>query len=81
MADECPNAGKSSWPELLGVPGEVAVRVIARENRKVSVQTVKDGMVVTADFRCDRVRVWLDKYGLVKLVPPYWLRGSTRIYI
>lgn len=43
--------------------------VIAKENPKVSVSTVKEGMMVTADFRCDRVRVWLDKYGIVKLVP------------
>lgn len=43
--------------------------VIAKENPKVSVSTVKEGMMVTADFRWDRVRVWLDKYGIVKLVP------------
>ncbi|KAL0435642.1 UNVERIFIED_CONTAM: Inhibitor of trypsin and hageman factor [Sesamum radiatum] len=69
MEDECPNAGKSSWPELLGAAGEVAVGVIATENPKVSVTTVKEGIMVTADFRCDRVRVWVDKYGRVKLVP------------
>ncbi|KAI3449737.1 hypothetical protein Pfo_006402 [Paulownia fortunei] len=69
MEDLCPNAGKSSWPELLGVPGEVAVGMIVRENPKVSVMTVKEGMMVTADFRCHRVRVWLNKYGIVKLVP------------
>ncbi|PIN13061.1 hypothetical protein CDL12_14321 [Handroanthus impetiginosus] len=56
MEDSCPNAGKSSLPELLGVPGEVAVGVIAKENPKVSVMIVKEGMMVTADFRCDRVR-------------------------
>ncbi|KAL2510780.1 Serine protease inhibitor [Abeliophyllum distichum] len=60
MEEACPNAGKSTWPELLGVQGQVAVGVIARENKKVSVGTVKEGMMVTADFRCDRVRVWLD---------------------
>ncbi|GFP96818.1 inhibitor of trypsin and hageman factor [Phtheirospermum japonicum] len=69
MEDACPDAGKSSWPELLHVWGQVAVAVIAKENPKVSVMTVKEGMMVTADFRCDRVRVWLDKYGIVKSVP------------
>lgn len=63
------DAGKSSWPELLWVAGEVAVGVIVRENPKLRVATVKDGMLVTADFRCDRVRVWLNKHGLVKSVP------------
>ncbi|KAL8548040.1 hypothetical protein ACS0TY_007372 [Phlomoides rotata] len=56
MEDLCPEAGKSSWPELLWAAGEVAVGVI-------------DGMSVTADFRCDRVRVWLNKNGVVKSVP------------
>lgn len=63
------DAGKERWPELLWVAGEVAVGVIMRENPKVRAMTVKEGMMVTADFRCDRVRVWLDKYGLVKSVP------------
>ncbi|KAG8389247.1 hypothetical protein BUALT_Bualt02G0209000 [Buddleja alternifolia] len=63
------DAGKTSWPEHLGVPGEVAVSVISRENSEVNVMTVKEGMMVTLDFRFDRVRVWLDKYGIVKTVP------------
>ncbi|KAG8389245.1 hypothetical protein BUALT_Bualt02G0208800 [Buddleja alternifolia] len=49
------DTGKTSWPELLRVPEEVAVSVIARENPKVNVMTVKEGMMVTLDFRCDRV--------------------------
>ncbi|OVA15355.1 Proteinase inhibitor I13 [Macleaya cordata] len=61
--------GKSTRPELFGVYGEVAVATIRRENRKVSVMIVKEGMMVTMDFRCDRVRVWVDKKGIVKQVP------------
>ncbi|OVA05294.1 Proteinase inhibitor I13 [Macleaya cordata] len=68
-SDLCDGMGKSSWPELLGVYGEVAVATIRRENRKVSVVIVKEGMMVTMDFRCDRVRVWVDKKGIVKQVP------------
>ncbi|KAG8477758.1 hypothetical protein CXB51_027591 [Gossypium anomalum] len=40
-----------------------------KENPKVSVRIVKEGMMVTMDFRCDRVRVWVDNYGIVKTTP------------
>ncbi|XVF80921.1 hypothetical protein PTKIN_Ptkin15bG0114000 [Pterospermum kingtungense] len=66
---DCSNTGKSSWPELMGINGEVVAAIIAKENPKVSVQIVKEGMMVTMDFRCDRVRVWVDKYGIVKTTP------------
>ncbi|KAG8477756.1 hypothetical protein CXB51_027590 [Gossypium anomalum] len=64
---DCIDPGKSSWPELVGTNGEVAAHIIAKENPKVSVQIVKEGMMVmTMDFRCDRVRLWVDNYGIVK---------------
>ncbi|PIA45265.1 hypothetical protein AQUCO_01700658v1 [Aquilegia coerulea] len=70
MADVCGgDLGKETWPELLGVPGKVAVKIINKENPKVSVSIVEEGMMVTMDFRCDRVRVWVDKKGFVKEVP------------
>ncbi|KAF5193069.1 Glu S.griseus protease inhibitor [Thalictrum thalictroides] len=70
MADVCPgDSGKGIWPELLGVRGKVAVKVINKENPKLSVSIVEEGMMVTMDFRCDRVRVWVDKHGFVKEVP------------
>lgn len=50
--------------------GEIAAEVIMRENLKVkSTVIVKEGMIVTMDFRCDRVRVWVDHSGFVKYVP------------
>ncbi|XWS39630.1 hypothetical protein CRYUN_Cryun18bG0071600 [Craigia yunnanensis] len=66
---DCSDTGKSSWPELVGINAEVAAAIIAKENPKVGVAIVKEGMMVTMDFRCDRVRVWVDKYGIVKLTP------------
>ncbi|XWS36389.1 hypothetical protein CRYUN_Cryun20dG0081300 [Craigia yunnanensis] len=63
------HTGKSSWPELVGINGEVAAAIIAIENTKIGVAIVKEGMMVTMDFRCGRVRVWVDKYGTVKLTP------------
>ncbi|EOX94537.1 Proteinase inhibitor I13 [Theobroma cacao] len=62
-------SGKSSWPELVGVNGEAAAAIIVKENPKVGAVIVKEGMMVTMDFRCDRVRVWVDKYGIVKRKP------------
>ncbi|KAJ6376313.1 PROTEIN putative EXPRESSED-RELATED [Salix viminalis] len=69
MTDVCSDTGKSSWPELVGINGEVAAKIIVRENPKVGAAIVKEGMMVTMDFRCDRVRVWVDKYGIVKDIP------------
>ncbi|KAL3849796.1 hypothetical protein ACJIZ3_011678 [Penstemon smallii] len=67
MAFEC--SGKSEWPELVGARGEVAERVIERQNRTVNAVIVKEGSFVTADFRCDRVRVWVNKHGVVVRPP------------
>ncbi|KAG8382425.1 hypothetical protein BUALT_Bualt05G0075900 [Buddleja alternifolia] len=41
--------GKSSWPELLGALGDLAVVTIERENPLVTANIV----------RCDRVRVYV----------------------
>lgn len=61
--------GKSSWPELVGVNGKKAVTIIEKENPNVDAIIVMIGDIVTQDFRCDRVRVWVDKYGIVGQVP------------
>ncbi|KAG6732658.1 hypothetical protein I3842_01G189200 [Carya illinoinensis] len=63
-------SGKSSWPELVGINGEVAVGIIMRENpRIIRAGTFREGSRVTADFRCDRVRVWVDGRDIVTSVP------------
>ncbi|KAG6495634.1 hypothetical protein ZIOFF_043460 [Zingiber officinale] len=61
--------GKSSWPELVGVNGNKAVTIIEKENPNVEAITVLIGSATTKDFRCDRVRVWVDEYGIVGEVP------------
>ena len=61
--------GKTSWPELVGVNGEVAAALIMRENPELRAVIVKEGMFVTMDFRTDRVRIWVDKNGIVKYTP------------
>lgn len=67
MSSEC--EGKDSWPELVGAKGTEAEATIESENHLVNAVIVKEGMFVTADFRCDRVRVWVNKRGIVTRVP------------
>ncbi|GMY27215.1 glu S.griseus protease inhibitor [Fagus crenata] len=67
MASEC--EGKNSWPELLESQGTVAEATIERENTAVDAVIVLEGSIVTPDFRCDRVRVWVDTNGIVTRVP------------
>ncbi|KAG8382426.1 hypothetical protein BUALT_Bualt05G0076000 [Buddleja alternifolia] len=61
--------GKSSWPELLGAPGDLAVVTIERENPLVTANIVPPGSNVTTDVRCDRVRVYVDAHGNVDRIP------------
>lgn len=66
----CPNCeGKRSWPELVGYRGSAAAAIIESQNPLVDAQIVKKGSFVTADFRCDRVRVWVDERGIVYRTP------------
>ncbi|XP_004288449.1 PREDICTED: glu S.griseus protease inhibitor-like [Fragaria vesca subsp. vesca] len=69
MSDQCQSEGKSSWPELLGAQGTDAKATIESENSSVTAVIVQEGSIVTQDIRCDRVRVWVDSYGIVTRVP------------
>ncbi|KAL3849795.1 hypothetical protein ACJIZ3_011677 [Penstemon smallii] len=60
---------KDVWPELVGARGEVAERVIERQNPNVNAIIVREGSFVTGDFRCDRVRVWVNSLGIVSRIP------------
>ncbi|CAA6658947.1 unnamed protein product [Spirodela intermedia] len=67
--------GKSSWPELTGAPGTVAVTIIKRENPLVKPRIVKEGTFVILNFLvilnidCNRVWVWVNKAGFVTTTP------------
>jgi len=77
------DTGKSSWPELVGINGEVAAKIIESENPKVRVSIVEEGMMVTQEIRCDRVRVWVDKNGIVKDIPSirWWARAIAVVLL
>ncbi|KAK1428381.1 hypothetical protein QVD17_17214 [Tagetes erecta] len=61
--------GKSSWPELVGSTGDAAAAKIEEENPLVDAIVLRDGTPVTADFRCDRVRVWVNSSRVVVRPP------------
>ncbi|TXG72224.1 hypothetical protein EZV62_000803 [Acer yangbiense] len=47
----------------------VAAATIERENPLVSVEFVPEGSLVTTDFVCNRVRVWVNTDGIVIQTP------------
>ena len=53
----------------MGKKGEVAKRVIEKENQLVKGILVKHGNFVTHDYRCDRVWIWINDAGFVFKVP------------
>lgn len=61
--------GKDAWPELVGEQGKKAAQIIEKENSYVQAFVIKEGTMVTMDFRCDRVRVWVDCDGIVVQTP------------
>ncbi|KAK4345601.1 hypothetical protein RND71_035777 [Anisodus tanguticus] len=66
----CPGVRKDTWPELVGVPAKLARETIQKENsRLTNVPSVLNGSPVTADFRCDRVRLFVNVLDFVVQIP------------
>ncbi|XP_057459141.1 subtilisin inhibitor CLSI-I-like [Lotus japonicus] len=63
------NPQKTSWPELVGVTTEEAERKIKEEMSGVEIQVVPPGSFVTADFKTQRVRLYVDESGMVTRTP------------
>ncbi|KAL5542155.1 hypothetical protein UlMin_009865 [Ulmus minor] len=62
-------SGKTSWPELVGVQGEVAVETIERENPSLNAIIVPEGSSVITNVDCSRVWVWVNAQNIVKKTP------------
>merc|ERR1719263_366732 len=63
---------KTEWPELVGKDGEEAKKIIEGETAGTNIQQVSIvpyGYMVTADYREDRVRIYLGEDGTVDTVP------------
>eukprot|EP00878_Enallax_costatus_P026315 GHUV01028235.1.p1 GENE.GHUV01028235.1~~GHUV01028235.1.p1 ORF type:complete len:132 (+),score=23.31 GHUV01028235.1:94-489(+) len=60
---------KTQWPELVGEPAQEALDTIKSQAPGFNVQTIGSDMMATTDWRCDRVRIWLDSAGNVARAP------------
>lgn len=63
------NRKKTSWPELEGVPSEVAKHKILADRPDVKVIVLPYGSVVPDDYDTERVRVYFDYFRNVVGVP------------
>ncbi|KAK9684897.1 hypothetical protein RND81_10G240800 [Saponaria officinalis] len=61
--------GKNTWPELVGVKGEIAAATIHSENPTVRAIIVSPGMGMQQDLRSDRVWVLVDINQIVTCIP------------
>lgn len=66
-SDLCP-PGKLFWPELVGMKGEEAAKIIKQENPHVN-PIVWDKEFTPGNFNCYRVFVLVDSDGIVTLPP------------
>ncbi|CAF1130392.1 unnamed protein product [Adineta steineri] len=67
--DVTPYVKLQEWPELLGRPGEEAVRIIKRQTGLEEVFVATKDTHVSKDLRYDRVCVYVDDYGIVSQIP------------
>jgi Potato inhibitor I family len=52
---------KTTWPELVGMPGIKAKEIIEKENPNMkNIQIVSKDSMVTMDYRTDRVRIFVE---------------------
>ena len=68
----CPaeaGASKTEWPELEGKTAEEAKAALQQEAPGFHIQVIGPDMFATADYRCDRIRVWLNKQQRVSQPP------------
>jgi len=60
---------KTEWPELVGKTADEAKQVLEREAPGRRIVVLRPGMCITADYRTDRIKVWLDADGMVARPP------------
>ena len=66
MVTTTPQVG---WPQLVGLPGEQAKKIIEDEGRGFTVIIVPPGGVTTKDWRQDRVFIYVNEQGYVSQIP------------
>ncbi|CAD6273283.1 unnamed protein product [Miscanthus lutarioriparius] len=51
---------KTSWPEVVGLSVEEAKKAILKDKPDADIVVLPVGSIVTADYRPDRVRIFVD---------------------
>ena len=51
---------KTSWPEVVGLSVEEANKAILKDKPDADIVVLPVGSIVTADYRPDRVRIFVD---------------------
>jgi Potato inhibitor I family len=59
----------SSFPELVGLTGEQAKADLTAKYPALKVYVLREGSIVTMDYRMDRVRIFVDEDGVVSRPP------------
>jgi hypothetical protein len=62
-------AKKSYWPELVGLPGPEARKILKEECPVVMAQIVGLGELITEDYIPERVQIFVDDEGIVTWPP------------
>ena len=57
------------WPKCIGMTGEACVDYIESNTDGLTLVIVREGSMVTQDFRTDRVRIWVDADDIVYATP------------
>ena len=59
----------SPWYDLVGLDGQEAKDIIQAQFPELTVYVLPWGSIVTADYRTDRVRIYVDENNIVKVEP------------
>lgn len=57
------------WPTCLGMSGEKCMELIASYDSDIHIEILNKNEPVTTDFRPDRVRIFVDEYDIVTIIP------------
>lgn len=60
---------KIEWPELVGKTADEAKAAVEKEAPGFTIQVIGHDMMATADYRCERIRIWLGKDNRVSQPP------------
>jgi hypothetical protein len=60
---------KIEWPELQGKTADEAKAVLEKEAPGFKIQVIGPDMMATAEYRCERIRIWLNKQQRVSQPP------------